>query len=110
MMMLYYFSVSMHLITWHRCTVYVAALNISPWCLFHSRCLLCSLAAIARKRTQHFSVILSTLLDFNVMNYERVKGFHAFSVQYSLKSAFLGFLRCTYPPIIEVYIFQVLSV
>ncbi|KAK2392464.1 HEAT repeat-containing protein [Trifolium repens] len=58
------------------------------------------LAAIARKRSQHYDTILSALLDFDP-NVQTVKGCHVVSVQYSLRTAFLGFLRCTYSPIIE---------
>ncbi|CAJ2643153.1 unnamed protein product [Trifolium pratense] len=58
------------------------------------------LAAIARKRSQHYDTIFSALLDFDP-NVQTVKGCHVVSVQYSLRTAFLGFLRCTYSPIIE---------
>ncbi|KAL2340050.1 hypothetical protein Fmac_007990 [Flemingia macrophylla] len=58
------------------------------------------LAAIARRRPQHYDSILSALLDFNP-NFQTTKGCHAASIQYSLRTAFLGFLRCTYSPIIE---------
>ncbi|KAE8125934.1 hypothetical protein FH972_020695 [Carpinus fangiana] len=58
------------------------------------------LAAIARKRPVHYSTVFSALLDFD-LNFETVKGCHAASIQYSLRTAFLGFLRCTYPAIIE---------
>ncbi|CAK8568942.1 unnamed protein product [Lathyrus sativus] len=58
------------------------------------------LAAIARKRPQHYGTILSALLDFDP-NVQTVKGCHLVSIQYSLRTAFLGFLRCTYSPIIE---------
>uniref|UniRef100_A0A5B6YMW5 Symplekin n=2 Tax=Davidia involucrata TaxID=16924 RepID=A0A5B6YMW5_DAVIN len=58
------------------------------------------LAAIARKRPLHYSSILSALLDFDP-NFETVKGAHTASIQYSLRTAFLGFLRCTYPAIVE---------
>ncbi|KAL6297217.1 hypothetical protein ACE6H2_005359 [Prunus campanulata] len=59
-----------------------------------------SLAAIARKRPVHYNTILSALLDFDP-NFEIVKGHHAASIQYSLRTAFLGFLRCTNPVIVE---------
>nr|KYP56525.1 Symplekin [Cajanus cajan] len=59
-----------------------------------------SLAAIARKRPQHYDTILSALLDFSP-NFQTTKGCHAASIQYSLRTAFLGFLRCTYSPILE---------
>ncbi|KAK9270973.1 hypothetical protein L1049_026561 [Liquidambar formosana] len=58
------------------------------------------LAAIARKRPLHYGTILSALLDFD-QNFEMVKGGHVASIQYSLRTAFLGFLRCIYPPILE---------
>ncbi|GMY17490.1 symplekin isoform X1 [Fagus crenata] len=58
------------------------------------------LTAIARKRPLHYSTVLSALLDFDP-NLETVKGCHVASVQYSLRTALLGFLRCTYPTIVE---------
>ncbi|KAG5048627.1 hypothetical protein JHK85_009730 [Glycine max] len=58
------------------------------------------LAAIARKRPQHYDTILSALLDFDP-DFQRVKGCHVTSIQYSFRTAFLGFLRCTYSPILE---------
>ncbi|XP_022772986.1 uncharacterized protein LOC111315495 isoform X4 [Durio zibethinus] len=58
------------------------------------------LAAIARKRPLHYGTVLSALLDFNP-NFETVRGCHTASIQYSLRTAFMGFLRCTYPAIIE---------
>ncbi|KAK4742635.1 hypothetical protein SAY87_000636 [Trapa incisa] len=58
------------------------------------------LAAIARKRPQYFNTISSLLLDFK-LNFQTTKDFHAPSVQYSLRTAFLGFLRCAYSPVIE---------
>ncbi|KAH1065466.1 hypothetical protein J1N35_030453 [Gossypium stocksii] len=58
------------------------------------------LAAIARKRPLHYSTVLSALLDFNP-NCETLRGCHYVSIQYSLRTAFLGFLRCTYPAIVE---------
>ncbi|XP_039053230.1 symplekin-like isoform X3 [Hibiscus syriacus] len=58
------------------------------------------LAAIARKRPQHYATVLSALLDFNP-NFETVREFHKASIQYSLRTSFLGFLRCTYPGIVE---------
>ncbi|KAL9396388.1 hypothetical protein Peur_010641 [Populus x canadensis] len=56
------------------------------------------LAAVARKRPLHYETILSALLDFDP---KVEKGCHAASIQYSLRTAFLGFLRCTYPNILE---------
>eukprot|EP00257_Ricinus_communis_P017024 XP_015575361.1 uncharacterized protein LOC8288069 [Ricinus communis] len=58
------------------------------------------LAAIARKRPVHYGTILTALLDFNP-NSEIVKGCHTVSIQYSLRTAFLGFLRCLHPTIFE---------
>ncbi|GMI64901.1 hypothetical protein like AT1G27595 [Hibiscus trionum] len=58
------------------------------------------LAAIARKRPRHYGTVLSALLDFNP-NFETVRECHKASIQYSLRTAFLGFLRCTYPAIVE---------
>ncbi|XP_050378801.1 uncharacterized protein LOC126796082 [Argentina anserina] len=58
------------------------------------------LAAIARKRPVHYGTIVSALFDFD-LNFEVVKGRHAASIQYSLRTAFLGFLRCTSPVIVE---------
>lgn len=60
-----------------------------------------SLAAIARKRPFHYNTILSALLEFEP-NFEMVKSRHAASIQYSFRSAFLGFLRCMNPVILEV--------
>ncbi|CAL0319275.1 unnamed protein product [Lupinus luteus] len=58
------------------------------------------LAAIARKRPQHSDTILSAFLDFDP-SFQIVKGCHVASIQYSFRTAFLGFLRCTYSPILE---------
>ncbi|WRX29805.1 Symplekin/Pta1 [Theobroma cacao] len=58
------------------------------------------LAAIARKRPLHYGTVLSALLDFNP-NFETARGCHNASIQYSLRTAFLGFLRCTNPAIME---------
>ncbi|KAK9163503.1 hypothetical protein Syun_004405 [Stephania yunnanensis] len=58
-----------------------------------------SLAAVARRRPQHYSTILSSLLSFDP-NFETLRG-HAASIQYSLRTAFLGFLRCTHPAMME---------
>ncbi|XP_055835748.1 uncharacterized protein LOC129904233 [Solanum dulcamara] len=59
-----------------------------------------SLSVIARRRPIHYNRILSALLDFDP-NFEMTKGGHAASIQYSLRTAFLGFLRCTHPAILE---------
>nr|GMD96462.1 Symplekin like [Ipomoea batatas] len=58
------------------------------------------LATIAKKRPAHYNFILSALLDFDP-NFEMTKGGHTASIQYSLRTAFLGFLRCTHPAILE---------
>lgn len=58
------------------------------------------LASIARKRPLLYGTILSALFDFDP-NFEMMKGVHASSIQYSLRTAFLGFLRCTHPLILE---------
>ncbi|PON68287.1 Symplekin/Pta [Parasponia andersonii] len=58
------------------------------------------LAAIARKRPLHYSTILNALLDFNP-NFELLKGCHASSILYSVRTALLGFLRSTNPAIME---------
>ncbi|KAL6504281.1 hypothetical protein OROGR_026204 [Orobanche gracilis] len=59
-----------------------------------------SLAAIARKRPVYYKSILTALLDFSPI-LETAKGRHTVSIQYSLRTAFLGFLRCTHPVIAE---------
>ncbi|KAM3305159.1 symplekin [Capsicum chacoense] len=59
-----------------------------------------SLAVVARRRPIHYNRIFSALLDFDP-NFEMTKGGHAASVQYSVRTAFLGFLRCTHPAILE---------
>ncbi|GAB2256376.1 hypothetical protein Droror1_Dr00010154 [Drosera rotundifolia] len=58
------------------------------------------LAAIARKRPNHYPTVLSALMDFNT-NFESFRGAHAASIHYSLRTAFLGFLRCIHPAFIE---------
>lgn len=58
-----------------------------------------SLATIARRRPVHYSSVLSALLDFDA-NFI-AKGAHNASIQYSLRTAYLGFLRCTHPVIME---------
>ncbi|KAK2981724.1 hypothetical protein RJ640_005976, partial [Escallonia rubra] len=74
--------------------------SVNVWSVFNSLCIFfCSLAAIARKRPVHYSSVLSVLLEFD-SNLE-AKGGHTTSILYSLRTAFLGFLRCTYPAILE---------
>uniref|UniRef100_A0A2P2K4N9 Symplekin n=1 Tax=Rhizophora mucronata TaxID=61149 RepID=A0A2P2K4N9_RHIMU len=58
------------------------------------------LASIGRKRPIHYDTVFSVLLDFN-QNLEMAKGSHNPSLQYSLRTAFLGFLRCAHPAILE---------
>lgn len=58
------------------------------------------LAAVARKRPIHYNTVLSALLDF-CLAFEKTKSGHIPSVQYSLRTAFLGFLRCPHPVIVE---------
>ncbi|KAG6409207.1 hypothetical protein SASPL_132241 [Salvia splendens] len=55
-----------------------------------------SLVAIARKRPVYYKTVLKALLDFSP-SVEMAKGRHTVSIQYSLRTAFLGFLRCTHP-------------
>ncbi|XP_057252015.1 uncharacterized protein LOC104905104 isoform X2 [Beta vulgaris subsp. vulgaris] len=57
------------------------------------------LASIARKRPGHYSQVLSALLNFQ--SNSETRGGHAASLQYSVRSALLGFLRCTHPAISE---------
>lgn len=60
-----------------------------------------SLVAIARKRPVYYKTVLTALLDFSP-SVEMAKGRHTVSIQYSLRTAFLGFLRCTHPLMTEV--------
>ncbi|XP_042009715.1 uncharacterized protein LOC121758371 isoform X2 [Salvia splendens] len=55
-----------------------------------------SLVAIARKRPVYYKTVLKALLDFSP-SVEMAKGRHTVSIQFSLRTAFLGFLRCTHP-------------
>ncbi|KAM0945849.1 putative armadillo-like helical, symplekin, symplekin/Pta1 [Dioscorea sansibarensis] len=57
------------------------------------------LAAIAKNRPVHYSSILSALLNLDLSGSSM--GGHPASIRYSLRTAFLGFLRCTNPSIIE---------
>ncbi|XP_027148564.1 symplekin isoform X1 [Coffea eugenioides] len=59
-----------------------------------------SLAVIARKRPTNYNPILSALLDFD-SKFEMTKGGHIASIQYSIRTAFLGFLRCSDPVMLE---------
>ncbi|XP_068656465.1 uncharacterized protein [Aristolochia californica] len=58
------------------------------------------LSSIARKRPFHYNTVLPALLEFDP-NFETQKGGHTASIQYSLRTAFLGFLRCTHPAMME---------
>nr|XP_043635426.1 symplekin isoform X1 [Erigeron canadensis] len=58
-----------------------------------------SLATIGRRKQIQYSSVLSALLDFDA-NYI-AKGSHNASIQYSLRTALLGFLRSTHPVIME---------
>lgn len=58
------------------------------------------LAAIARKRPLHYDVILTALLAF-APNDHTSHGCHVASVRYSLRTVFLGFLKCNHPSAIE---------
>lgn len=58
------------------------------------------LAAIAKSRPVHYNFILSALLGFDP-NFEMLKESHVASVRYSLRTAFLGFLRSNHPSIVE---------
>ncbi|KAG6529429.1 hypothetical protein ZIOFF_011627 [Zingiber officinale] len=54
-----------------------------------------NLATIVKRRPLQSKVILSALISFNP-NFESQKG-HASSIRYSLRTAFVGFLRCNHP-------------
>ncbi|XP_017699952.2 uncharacterized protein LOC103713953 isoform X3 [Phoenix dactylifera] len=58
------------------------------------------LAATAKSRPVHYNLILSALLGFDP-DFETLKEGHAASIRYSLRTAFLGFLRSNHPSIIE---------
>ncbi|KAK9053744.1 hypothetical protein SSX86_024818 [Deinandra increscens subsp. villosa] len=58
-----------------------------------------SLATIGRRRQVHYSSVLSALLAFDA-NF-MAKGAHNASIKYSLRTAFLGFLRSTHSVIME---------
>ncbi|CAA7388045.1 unnamed protein product [Spirodela intermedia] len=58
------------------------------------------LSAIARKRPVYYDRILSALLAFDPDS-QTIEGGHAASIRYSLKTAFVGFLRCTHHPSIS---------
>ncbi|KAL0923242.1 hypothetical protein M5K25_007290 [Dendrobium thyrsiflorum] len=58
------------------------------------------IATIARKRPLHYDGILAALLAFTP-NDHTLQGGHVASVRYSLRTAFLGFLKCNHPSAIE---------
>ncbi|CAM8883398.1 unnamed protein product [Rhodiola kirilowii] len=58
------------------------------------------LATIARKRPIYYGTVLNTLQNFDP-NSAMTTGAHASSIQYSVRTAFLGFLRCTQPAFLE---------
>ncbi|KAG6422039.1 hypothetical protein SASPL_118600 [Salvia splendens] len=68
--------------------------------LTQSNIAMSSLVAIARKRPVYYKTVLKALLDFSP-SIEMAKGRHTVSIQYSLRTAFLGFLRCTHPIMTE---------
>ncbi|XP_020105683.1 uncharacterized protein LOC109722179 isoform X2 [Ananas comosus] len=57
------------------------------------------LAAIAKNRVLHYDRILSSLLGFDP--YVETERAHSASIRYSVRTAFLGFLRCSHPYIVE---------
>ncbi|KAL4179988.1 hypothetical protein AMTRI_Chr13g122920 [Amborella trichopoda] len=57
-----------------------------------------SLAAVAKKRPLHYSRVLPALLGFDS---DTCKGGHSVSIQHSLKTSFLGFLKCTHPVVLS---------
>ncbi|XP_072995214.1 uncharacterized protein [Typha latifolia] len=59
-----------------------------------------SLAAIAKNRPLFYDRISAALLSFDPYM-ENVKGIHLASIRYSLRTAFLGFLRCIHPSMVE---------
>ncbi|KAK8913898.1 hypothetical protein KSP39_PZI023501 [Platanthera zijinensis] len=59
-----------------------------------------SLAAIARRRSLYYDGILSALLGFS-QNDRTLRDAHTASVRYSLRTAFLGFLKCNHPSAVE---------
>ncbi|XP_011626437.1 uncharacterized protein LOC18442422 isoform X1 [Amborella trichopoda] len=56
------------------------------------------LAAVAKKRPLHYSRVLPALLGFDS---DTCKGGHSVSIQHSLKTSFLGFLKCTHPVVLS---------
>ncbi|OAY74953.1 Symplekin [Ananas comosus] len=55
--------------------------------------------AIAKNRVLHYDRILSSLLGFDP--YVETERAHSASIRYSVRTAFLGFLRCSHPYIVE---------
>ncbi|KAK3161644.1 hypothetical protein QOZ80_1BG0079700 [Eleusine coracana subsp. coracana] len=59
-----------------------------------------SLAAVVKNRPIFYDLVLPVLLDFDP-GLETAKGAHSASLRYSLRTAFLGFLRCPHQTMIE---------
>ncbi|KAL6614682.1 hypothetical protein ACP70R_036952 [Stipagrostis hirtigluma subsp. patula] len=59
-----------------------------------------SLAAVVKNRPIYYGRVLPVLLDFDP-GFESAKGAHSASLRYSLRTAFLGFLRSTHQAMIE---------
>ncbi|KAK3165156.1 hypothetical protein QOZ80_1AG0029640 [Eleusine coracana subsp. coracana] len=59
-----------------------------------------SLAAVVKNRPIFYDRVLPVLLDFDP-GLETAKGAHSASLRYSLRTAFLGFLRCPHQTMIE---------
>ena len=74
--------------------IFVIIRNISSW-------LHVSLAAIGKSRPVYYDRALSVLFGFDP-NLETSKGAHSGSLKYSLKTAFLGFLRSPCQAMLEV--------
>jgi symplekin len=60
-----------------------------------------SLAAVVKNRPIFYDRVLPALLDFDP-GLETAKGAHSASLRFSLRTAFLGFLRCPHQAMIEV--------
>lgn len=76
-------------------------LNLLEFSVAHITFLVISLASIAKKRPVHYDSILPALLEFDP-NFRTSTGGHAASIQYAVRIALLGFLRCTHASIYEV--------
>lgn len=60
-----------------------------------------SLAAVVKNRPIFYDRVLPALLDFDP-GLDTAKGAHSASLRYSLRTAFLGFLRCPHQAMTEV--------